>query len=231
VGCHGNTRDANSLGENSTPTNANLNDVVGMGTHSKLNSFAPGVNPKQSFVGWMVYDRTWFKKDRYGLTLGVGQINNPGRYLVLVPPINGETAPTAGLASPYFPYNPNDPFKAWDSSITFDYMPKQWLTFRVEYDYRYTNVNYWSGHQGLTPPTSSGFQPGTNNGSPTQTVCNDGTPSTDAIWGYNPATSFCGPVVPVSSITSVGPGAHGGLWQPNLQRAESLVDIDWMVKF
>ena len=39
----------------------------------------------------------WFKKDTYGLTIGGGQINNPGRYLVLLPPINGETAPSAAI--------------------------------------------------------------------------------------------------------------------------------------
>ena len=42
--------------------------------------------PKQSFLGYMVYNRLWFHKDLYGLTLGGGQINNPGRYLVLLPP-------------------------------------------------------------------------------------------------------------------------------------------------
>ncbi|HKM86554.1 MAG TPA: hypothetical protein VJW96_10130 [Terriglobales bacterium] len=50
----------------------------------------------------MFYNRTWFKKDTYGLTIGGGQINNPGRYLVLVPPINGETAPSAAINAPYF---------------------------------------------------------------------------------------------------------------------------------
>jgi len=35
------------------------------------------------------YNRFWFDNDRYGLTLGGGKINNPGRYLVLLPPING----------------------------------------------------------------------------------------------------------------------------------------------
>ena len=40
----------------------------------------------------MLYNRFWFDKDRYGLTLGGGKINNPGRYLVLLPPINGATA-------------------------------------------------------------------------------------------------------------------------------------------
>ena len=94
VGCHGNTHDAKSVG----------------GDH-----FGAGINPKQSFVGFMLYDRTWFKKDTYGLTIGGGKINNPGRYLVLIPPINGETAPSAAINSPYFSGNPWDPFKAWDA--------------------------------------------------------------------------------------------------------------------
>ncbi len=47
-------------------------------------------------------------------------MNNPGRYLVLLPPINGATA-TSG--TPYFTKNPGTSFKAWDTSITFDYMP------------------------------------------------------------------------------------------------------------
>jgi hypothetical protein len=65
--------------------------------------------PKQSFIGYMVYNRMWFHKDMFGLTIGGGQINNPGRYLVLVPPINGETAGSAALNSPYFTFNPGRP--------------------------------------------------------------------------------------------------------------------------
>ena len=45
--------------------------------------------PKQSFIGYMFYNRMWFHKDLFAFTLGGGQINNPGRYLVLLPPING----------------------------------------------------------------------------------------------------------------------------------------------
>ena len=145
VGCKGNTHDAKSVG----------------GDH-----FAAGINPKQSFIGYMFYDRNWFDKDKFALTIGGGQINNPGRYLVLVPPINGETAASAALNSPYFSFNPSDPFKAWDTSATFDYMPRQWLTFRVEYDFRHANVPYWTGHGGITPPNAFGYTPGTNNGSP-----------------------------------------------------------------
>ena len=64
--------------------------------------------PKQSFIGYMVYNRFWFLKDRYALTLGGGQINNPGRSLVLLPPIHGTTASSR---TPYFPQNPGDPFR------------------------------------------------------------------------------------------------------------------------
>src|SRR5262249_9673305 len=34
--------------------------------------------PKQSFLVFIFYNRLWFDKDRYGLTLGGGKINNPG---------------------------------------------------------------------------------------------------------------------------------------------------------
>ena len=104
--------------------------------------------PKQSFLGFMFYNRLWFDRDRYGLTLGGGRINNPGRYLVLLPPINGATAASG---TPYFTENPGDPFKAWDASATFDYMPSQYITFRWEFDHRAANVPYWSGPGGITP--------------------------------------------------------------------------------
>ena len=42
----------------------------------------------------------------FGLTIGGGAMTNPGRYLVLVPPINGATAASG---TPYFTANPGDP--------------------------------------------------------------------------------------------------------------------------
>src|SRR5262249_48592591 len=105
-------------------------------------------HPKQSFLGFMVYNRFWFDHDKYGLTLGGGRINNPGRYLVLLPPINGATAASC---TPYFTENPGDPFKAWDASATIDYMPSQYITFRWEYNHRAASVPYFSGPGGITP--------------------------------------------------------------------------------
>jgi len=171
--------------------------------------------PKQSFIDYMLYNRMWFKKDTHGLTIGGGQINNPGRYLVLLPPINGETAPSAAINAPYFTGNPGDPFKAWDMSVTYDYMPRQWLTFRWEYDYRHANVPYWTGHGGITPPGSGGV-PYTNNGFPQFFACNDG--NTSGALTLSAAQTAC--------------GAQGStVWFPDLRRDESLIDIDILVKF
>jgi hypothetical protein len=168
-----------------------------------------GGGPKQSFVGWMGYNRFWFHRDLFGVTIGGGQINNPGRYLVLLPPINGMTAITASTNSPYFPENPGDPFKAWDSSITFDYMPKQYITFRWEYDYRHANVPYWSGRGGITPP-------GGNNGFPQYYVCSNG--ATSGQSALNLAEAACG-------------GGMSSVWFPDLRKDESFIDMAIMVKF
>ncbi len=165
--------------------------------------------PKQSFLGFMLYNRFWFHRDLFGLTIGGGKINNPGRYLVLLPPINGETAVTAATNSPYFTENPGDPYKAWDSSITFDYMPKQYVTFRWEYDYRHANVPYWTGRGGITPP-------GGNTGFPTQFVCQSGVTSGETTL---PAAQ--------TACTSIG----STVWTPDLRRDESFIDMSIMVKF
>ena len=131
--------------------------------------------PKQDFLGFMLYNRWWFHKDMFGFTLGGGKINNPGRYLVLLPPINGATAITG---SPYFTEDPGQPFKAWDASATFDYMPSQYVIFRWEFDHRAANVPYFTGAGGITPPGGDSGIPGsfvclagftTCNGSPTNT--------------------------------------------------------------
>jgi hypothetical protein len=165
--------------------------------------------PKQSFIGYMLYNRFWFHKDLYAITVGGGQINNPGRYLVLLPPINGEGAVSAATNSPYFTENPGDPFKAWDSSITFDWMPKQYITFRWEYTSRHANVPYWSGRGGITPP-------GGNNGYPQYYACSNG--SSSGQTGLAAAEAFCG-------------GGPSSVWSPDLRKNENLIDMDIMVKF
>jgi len=114
-------------------------------------------NPAQNFVGWMVYNRLWFHGDLIGLTVGGGAIDNPGRYLVLIPPVNGATA-TSG--TPYFTASPGDPYKAWDASVTLDYMPSPFVTMRLEGNHRAASVPYFAGEGGVTPPGGNSGPPG-----------------------------------------------------------------------
>ena len=72
-----------------------------------------GEPSKQSFLGWMLYNRMWFHKDMFAVTLGGGKMSNPGRYLTLLPPINGADAVSG---SPYFTENPGEKAHMWDST-------------------------------------------------------------------------------------------------------------------
>ena len=196
---------------------------------------ASGTSPavyysKQSFLGWMAYDRTWFKKDRYAMTIGGGQINNPGRYLVLIPAINGATA-LSGTA--YFPANPGQPFHGTDGTITWDYMPSQFITFRTEYGYRHSDVPYWAGRGGSTPP---GGSQNASIGSPSDFTCTNGSSSVDAGFGY---TSMPGLTYKQEYAANIGaakaacaaiPG-YTTLWQPDLRRDEQKFTFAIMVKF
>lgn len=116
----------------------------------------PGA-PQQAFAGFMLYNRTWFANDLLGLTLGGGVMTNPGRYLVLIPPINGASA-TSG--TPYFTAAPGDRFTGWDASGTVDFMPSRHVTFRGEFIHRQANVPYFSGSGGITPSGGNQGAPG-----------------------------------------------------------------------
>jgi hypothetical protein len=123
---------------------------------------------KESFLGMMLYDRTWFHNDLYAVTVGGGFMNNPGRYLALTPPIDGATAATG---SPYFTQAPGQKLFQWDTQLNFQLMPRDWITWWTEATFRHSNVPYWSGSGGVTPP-------GGNTGSPTSCVGGGSNPTT-----------------------------------------------------
>ena len=120
----------------------------GTGTDSMGNTVGVSCT-NQYFLGFMAYHRMWFDQGHVGFTVGGGAITNPGRYLVLIPPINGATAYSG---TPYFTANPGDPYQAWDMQLTLDWMPFEYITFRGEFNHRAASVPYFSGHGGVTPP-------------------------------------------------------------------------------
>ena len=179
----------------------------GVNCHNSRNG-----KPKQMFSGWMMYNRYWFKKDLYAITLGGGQMNNPGRYLTLLPPINGANAISG---TPYFTENGGDRAQMHDGTITFDYMPSQFITFRAETGYRYSDVPYWSGRGGITPP-------GGNNGSPAQYACISGGASG---FGYG---------TPLSTVNVACGGSAtstSNIWWPDLRTNQTVSTIAIMVRF
>jgi len=188
-------------------------------------------HPKQSFAGWMLYNRWWFHKDRYGITLGGGRMDNPGRYLTLLQPINGATAVSG---SPYFPAYPGSIYKAWDGTLTFDWMPSQYITFRFESGYRHANVPYWSGRQGITPPGGN-VAPVANNGvvgTGASYICTNG--STSVVSNFAP--SGLGFTVDnaggaVASLCASQNGSGWTAWQPDLRKGQAVNTIAIMVKF
>jgi len=191
-------------------------------------------HPKQSFAGWMLYNRWWFHKDRYGITLGGGVLDNPGRYLTLLQPINGASAVSG---SPYFPAYPGSIYKAWDGSLTFDWMPAQYITFRFESGYRHANVPYWSGRQGITPPGGN-VGPVANNGvvgTGASYICTNG--STSAVSNFAPSglgftVDNTGGAVAASCATEYStPGNAWTAWQPDLRKGQAVNTIAIMVKF
>ena len=112
---------------------------------------------KQNFLGFMAYNRFWMADGLFAFTVGGGAISNPGRYLVLLPPINGSTAASG---TPYFTENPGDKFTAWDTQVAFDFMPSDFVDWRLEYNHRYANVPYFAGTGGITPPGGNQGAPG-----------------------------------------------------------------------
>src|SRR5216683_1554780 len=165
--------------------------------------------PKQAFLGVMGYNRIWFGKNKYAITLGGGKMNNPGRYLTLLPPINGADAISG---SPYFTENPGDKAHMWDANVNFQWMPRQYITWWAEAGYRHSDVPYWSGRAGITPP-------GANTGAPSGTagvsvgsnqyVCNSG-----ASAGTNDLTTAL-----------ANCGGPGSVWFPDLRRGQATVSV------
>ncbi len=189
---------------------------TGGGTYvNSINAPAPKVQcfnnkggiPAQNFLAGMFYQRFWFGHDKFGVTLGGGFINNPGRYLVLLPPINGASAATG---TPYFTENPGNKFDGYDYQVTFDWMPTQFVTWRAEFTERGTNVPAWAGPGGMTPP-------GGNNGAPSNYACSNGANSGYGFGSLGAAQAAC------------ASGGNGGIWYPDLRKQEMRFTFALMV--
>ena len=96
-------------------------------------------------MGTSIANRLWFNKNKLGLTLRGDVVTNPGGYLAFSP-------------SPVADNDFNDAIAAgkdltvWQGTATFDIMPNDFVTFRLEYGFRSSNIPYFAGSNGTTSP-------------------------------------------------------------------------------
>jgi Putative beta-barrel porin-2, OmpL-like. bbp2 len=159
--------------------------------------------PLQQFFSGMVYNRLWFG-EKWAWTLGGGFMKNPGQYLILAP---------TGYADTLFQNQtgPGSNFNAWDASTTLDYMPNEYITWRLEYVHRYAKA---TAAPGTTPLNGYFAGPG-------------GVTSPD---GYTTGNGL--PFTYTSSGASVAPplSALGG-WMPDLRNNENRIVLAVLVRF
>ena len=113
-----------------------------------------GVARKDNFmVGSSLANRIWFNKNKMALTARVGFVKNPSRYLSFSPAVLGGDGTNA--------FTRSDPGKltAKEVTITYDIMPNDFVTFRLEYLHRSANVPYFAGPGGTTSPSGYADQP------------------------------------------------------------------------
>lgn len=100
---------------------------------------------RSNILGVAAMNRIWFCSNKLGLTLRYDFINHPGLYLASSPSPIIPNAFTEALNQMEKPA-----LRMHQVSISLDYMPNSFSTFRVEYGYRSCNVPYFAGSQGTT---------------------------------------------------------------------------------
>ncbi len=118
------------------------------GFQSGTDASGNDVKAKDNYMfGSSLANRLWFAKNKLALTTRVGFVKNPSRYLSFNPSVVGFTNTDASRLT------------AKEFTATFDLMPSDFVTFRVEYLHRSANVPYFAGPGGTTSPSGYADQP------------------------------------------------------------------------
>jgi hypothetical protein len=125
------------------------------GTDAVTFAKLPGIDSAY-ILAVAIADRIWFDHNRFALTMRLDMMVNPTRY-VTVPPL------PQGFISGY-PDDPGYRETLWGFTSTFDIMPSDNLTFRLEFNSRHADIPFFAGAEGTTSPngwkgTSGTYQP------------------------------------------------------------------------
>lgn len=118
-----------------------------LNTHYGFQSGAGASPSNQYMTGTSLANRIWFNQNKLALTLRGDVITNPSTYLAFSPSNVANNDFNDAMAN-----DPKQQLNIGQFTATFDIMPNDFVTFRIEYGYRSSNVPYFAGSGGTTSP-------------------------------------------------------------------------------
>jgi hypothetical protein len=102
---------------------------------------------EQYMTGSALSNRLWFNRNKLALTLRADFVKNPGLYLAFSPSPVTPNDFTDAVAN-----DVTQDLTIYQGTATFDVMPNDFVTFRLECRYRKSNKPYFAGRGGTTSP-------------------------------------------------------------------------------
>jgi len=121
--------------------------ALSLNSHYGFQSGAGVRASDQYMTGAALSNRLWFNKNKLALTLRGDFVKNPGLYLAFSPSAVAPNDFTDAIAA-----DPKQDLTIYQATATFDIMPNDFVTFRLEYRYRNSNKPYFAGRGGTTSP-------------------------------------------------------------------------------
>ena len=118
-----------------------------LNTHYGFQSGAGVKASEQYMTGASLSNRLWFRQNKFAVTLRGDFVTNPSLYLAFSPSPVASNDFTDAIEN-----DPNQNLTMYQGTMTFDIMPSDFVTFRLEYRYRQSNKPYFAGSGGTTSP-------------------------------------------------------------------------------
>jgi hypothetical protein len=126
--------------------------AVSMNNHygfQKGTDVGDNITASEHFMyGTSISNRIWFNKNKIAWTVRGDYLSNGGGYLAFSPSPVAQNDYNDAFAA-----NPNQSLNIFQGTATIDIMPNDYVTFRLEYSHRSSNLPYFAGSGGTTSPS------------------------------------------------------------------------------
>lgn len=99
-------------------------------------------------IGTSVAHRVWMLRNKLAFSLRGDYVVNGGNYLAFTP-----SAVAPNDYSDILAADPYKPLQVFQATVTLDLLPNEFVSFRIEYGYRQSNLPYFPGPGGTTYPS------------------------------------------------------------------------------